>query len=289
MTAGMQQPRNREGGRPAPESDKAVLVHSFVDAFNRLDIDWVVSELDPEVELHEWPTAPDAQTYHGHEGARQAMNSWFESWQWMQVEVLEIVELGGRALITLHQRAKGKGSEVEVEITSFNVYTFKDGRVVRIQLFTEREPALEAAGLSSANIAIVRQLFDTYERKDWEGLVALLHPEVELHEWPEGPDSRVYRGPDGVRSSREAWAEVWESIEAEPYDFVEVGERVFVPLHTTAKGRGSSVQVELDNFAVFTVRDSKLAKIEYFTDRDAALRAAGLSREKSHEEQKEAG
>lgn len=287
MTTAVQQPANGNEGRPTAESDNAALVRRIQDAFNRLDLDWVVSQLDPEIELHEWPTAPDAQTYHGHEGARQALQSWFESWQWMQVEVLDIVENDDRVLVSTHQRAKGKGSEVEVEIRSFNVYTLEGGKVVRIQLFTEREPALEAAGLSSANIAIVRQLFDAYERKDWDGLVALLHPEVELHEWPEGPDSRVYRGADGIRSSREVWADAWESIEAQPYDFIDTGERVLVPLRTTAKGRGSSVEVAMDNFGVFTIRGSKVAKIEYFTDRDDALRAAGLSREKSQEEQQE--
>jgi len=51
-------------------------------------------------------------------------------------------------LVVLDQRAKGKGSEVEVEIRSYNVYAFRDGKVSRIQLYTEREPALEAAGLT---------------------------------------------------------------------------------------------------------------------------------------------
>ncbi len=140
---------NPESVRGA-ESDKAALVRRFADAFNRLDLDLVVSQLDPEVELHEWPTAPGAQTYHGHGGVRQALSSWFESWQWMQIEILDIVEVDDRSLVTAHQRAKGKGSQVEVEIRSFMVYTFKAGKVVRIQLFTEREPALRAAGLSQA-------------------------------------------------------------------------------------------------------------------------------------------
>ena len=48
----------------------------------------------------------------------------------------------------LHQRAKGSSSGIEVEIKSWNVYTFRDGKLTRIQLFLEREPALEAAGLT---------------------------------------------------------------------------------------------------------------------------------------------
>jgi ketosteroid isomerase-like protein len=66
----------------------------------------------------------------------------------MQVEIEDIVEAGDRVLVTLHQRARGRGSAVEVEIDTSNVYTFRDGKVFRIELFTDREPALEAAGLT---------------------------------------------------------------------------------------------------------------------------------------------
>jgi hypothetical protein len=66
----------------------------------------------------------------------------------MHVDVEDIREAGDNALVMLHQRAKGKGSEVEVEIKAFGVYTFDESGVVRIQLFTEREPALAAAGLT---------------------------------------------------------------------------------------------------------------------------------------------
>jgi ketosteroid isomerase-like protein len=130
------------------DSTKAAMVRRFVDAFNRLDIDAVLADADPEIELREWPTAPGAQIYHGVEGVRQALDSWFETWEWMRVEILEVQETDDRVLFTLHQRARGKGSKVEVEIKSFNVYTFRSGKVVRIERFTEPEPALEAAGLT---------------------------------------------------------------------------------------------------------------------------------------------
>jgi ketosteroid isomerase-like protein len=130
------------------ESENVAAVRRFTDAFNRLDIDSLLADADPEIELREWPTAPGAQTYHGVDGVRQALDSWFESWEWMRVEILEVREVDDRVLFTLHQRARGKGSQLEVEIKSFSVYTFRNGKVVRIELFTELEPALEAAGLT---------------------------------------------------------------------------------------------------------------------------------------------
>ena len=129
-------------------SHNVAIIRRWTDAFNRRDFDSVIEDLDPEVELHEWPAAPGARTYRGPEGIRKALDSWFEAWEWMQVEIENIEEAGDRILVTAHQRAKGRGSAVEVEIDTSNVYTFRDGKVIRIQLFTDRDPALEAAGLT---------------------------------------------------------------------------------------------------------------------------------------------
>jgi ketosteroid isomerase-like protein len=126
------------------------IIRRFVEAFNRLDLDSTVGILDPEVELHEWPEAPGARTYHGQDGAREALASWFDVWEWMHVEIEDILEAGDqRMLVTLHQRFKGKGSELEVEAKSFNVFTVSDGKVTRMELFTDRDAALAAAGLTT--------------------------------------------------------------------------------------------------------------------------------------------
>ena len=131
------------------EAENIATVRRYIDEFNRRDFDCLVADADPDVELSEWPDAPGAQTYRGPDGVRQAFDQWFDTWEWMHLEIEDIVEIeGDRVLFTLHQRAKGRGSGIEVEIRSFNVYSFRDGKVTRIQLFTEREPALAAAGLT---------------------------------------------------------------------------------------------------------------------------------------------
>jgi ketosteroid isomerase-like protein len=136
-----------EARRDAGVSAKTVIIYSWTEAFNRGDFEAAIDALDPEVELSEWPTGPGAQTYHGHDGVRQALQSWFEAWEWMHVEIEDILESGDQVLVTSRQHARGRGSAVEVEIRSFNVYTFRDARIIRAQLFTEREPAFEAAGI----------------------------------------------------------------------------------------------------------------------------------------------
>jgi ketosteroid isomerase-like protein len=131
------------------ESENVMTVRRFVDAFNRGEFAETLGDADPEIELHEWPTGPDARVFRGHDGVLAAVRGWFETWEWMRIEIADICDLGDRVYFTLRQRAKGKSSQIEVEITSYNVYTFRDGKVIRLELFTEREPALAAAGLTA--------------------------------------------------------------------------------------------------------------------------------------------
>jgi hypothetical protein len=126
------------------ESAQVVAVRRFVEAFNRRDFDALTADIGPETELHEWPAAPGARSYRGPDGLRAAIEGWFESWEWMQVEIEALEESRDQVLAIFHQRAQGKGSEAEVEIRSYNVWSFANASVARIQLFTEREPALAA-------------------------------------------------------------------------------------------------------------------------------------------------
>jgi ketosteroid isomerase-like protein len=125
------------------ESEQVAAVRRFCDAFNRRDFGAVIADTGPDTVLHEWPLAPGAQSYRAPEGLRQAIDKWFDSWEWMQIEIEELEEAGDRVMATLHQRAQGKGSEAQVEIRSFNVWSFKDGTADEIWLFTDRESALE--------------------------------------------------------------------------------------------------------------------------------------------------
>jgi ketosteroid isomerase-like protein len=51
-------------------------------------------------------------------------------------------------VISLTMRARGTQSEPEPSWSFFQVWTFRDGKVTRIQGFPERKDALEAVGLS---------------------------------------------------------------------------------------------------------------------------------------------
>jgi ketosteroid isomerase-like protein len=135
-----------------------------------------------------------------------------------------------------------------------------------------------------SRVDMVRASFEAYQRGDFDALAEMMHPEIELHDWPEAADPRVYHGIEGILRARDEWGEAWEYMYGEPTGFVEAGDRVFAFIRMTGKGRGSAIEMAMDTFGVYTFRGSKVSRVQYFTDRTAALAAAGLTEEQIRQE-----
>ena len=60
----------------------------------------------------------------------------------------KFVDLGSRVLVLVRFSGRGKGSGAPVtNFVGANLFTFEDGKVVRLVLYSDRDEALEAAGL----------------------------------------------------------------------------------------------------------------------------------------------
>jgi len=62
-------------------------------------------------------------------------------------EPVEFFESGDQLLVFIKTRARPKGSSAEVEFGTGHLWTIRDGTVVSLRIFPEREKALQAAGL----------------------------------------------------------------------------------------------------------------------------------------------
>ena len=64
----------------------------------------------------------------------------------------------------------------------------------------------------SENVAVVRQAFEAYKREDYDALIALADPELEMHGTIGGlTEGTVTRGVDEVRSSLTDDDETWRA------------------------------------------------------------------------------
>jgi ketosteroid isomerase-like protein len=129
--------------------------------------------------------------------------------------------------------------------------------------------------MSQENVEVVRCSYEAYERGDMESALAALDPEVEIYDH-DIPDPGEYRGLDGVLRWQADWETSWQSWRWEAEEFIDAGDRVVAILRVHAKGRGSGADIERLDGAVWTLRDGKGVRLDYYGSRAEAVEAVGL-------------
>jgi ketosteroid isomerase-like protein len=102
---------------------------------------------DPEVE---WVPAPQSllagSSYTGYDGVRRFWTDFLSAWDEYEVEPVEFIDQGDQVAVIMRMTARTK--ELEIDELWSSLSTLRDGKVVRVQGFTNRDGALEAARLS---------------------------------------------------------------------------------------------------------------------------------------------
>lgn len=119
------------------------VVRRAIEAFNRREIalDW----FDPEVEWIEDPRYPGAETFHGPAGVERSVRQWWDAWE-IELDPQEFIDVGDQVVVLGHGHYRGGGSEVPLTAEFASVYDFRDGKIVRAEVFPTRGEALEAVG-----------------------------------------------------------------------------------------------------------------------------------------------
>jgi ketosteroid isomerase-like protein len=132
------------------------IVRKAFDAFNafgrgELTAEDVAEVVDPQIEFdwHDERTMPDLpQHLRGTSEILEFAEQMRSAWAEVTLEPLEFIEApDGRVLTLSRQRSRGRESGVPVVNHVFHLWTIRDGKVRRIELFRHRADALEAAGL----------------------------------------------------------------------------------------------------------------------------------------------
>jgi ketosteroid isomerase-like protein len=123
----------------------------------------------------------------------------------------------------------------------------------------------------SRNVDVVRAALDAFRRGDTETALALVHPEIVSRRIAPLPDPHTYHGPEGVLEMYSDWTADFGEFELNPLEPEQVGERVLMGLHQTARGRVSGVPVEGTYWFLFAVEDGLIAWQDAFATREQAL------------------
>ena len=115
----------------------------IVRRFLVVDVEEALPYADPGIV---WNPIEESPT-EGHDAVRASLARWKGEWHDYKLVAEEFVDRGDRVVVTVRLRGRGRGSGVEVDARFYDVYTLRDGKIVRMDQFTERSDALKAVGL----------------------------------------------------------------------------------------------------------------------------------------------
>ena len=124
------------------------LVREAYDAYNRDGITGILRYLDPEVEWRNAPDSPNAGVFIGHEGVVEWQGMVDTGFKDMYFEPERIDQLPqGQVLVSVRFRFRAPTSDVQVEVPFVHLMTWRDGKVTKFSMFTDRNEALKAVRL----------------------------------------------------------------------------------------------------------------------------------------------
>ena len=103
--------------------------------------------MEPDVELHPLRAQLEGKAYRGHDGVREMLADFDQDWEYVQVDAEEFRDADDEVVVLGRLHGRGRASGVELDVPMGFVWTLRDGKVVRIQSFSEQADALRAAGL----------------------------------------------------------------------------------------------------------------------------------------------
>ena len=113
-------------------------------ATGELGRDWTADFVWDVSNLH-WP---GKQVYEGVDGARTFLREWADSWVDWELAPQSFHDAGDRVVVLLRQRARSKSTGLPVEMSFAQVWTLRDGLRTRMEMYSDPDEALAAAGLA---------------------------------------------------------------------------------------------------------------------------------------------
>jgi ketosteroid isomerase-like protein len=133
--------------------------------------------------------------------------------------------------------------------------------------------------MSQENVEALKSAFDASNRRDIEGLLAVVHPDVEWYPaiaaLLEG-EARMYRGHEGVREWFRDQEEAFAEVHLDYSEFRDFGERVIGIGRLRARGKASGAETESPVAWVVEFKNGKAIHAKAYLEPSEALEAAGL-------------
>ena len=125
------------------------------------------------------------------------------------------------------------------------------------------------------NVEVVRRIYSAWADGDIPGPLELFHDDVEYVNPPGAIEPGTRTGIAEFTRAGEKLLDAWELWHGEAEELKAEGDRVAVLVRYRARGRGSGAEVDGRESALFTFRDGKVVRYEWFHGTADAFEALG--------------
>ena len=122
--------------------------------------------------------------------------------------------------------------------------------------------------VATENEELTKRGFDALGEGGVDAMLEYVHPEFEMTTLPgQAAEPQTYTGHDGLRRWFDTFYEVMDEIAIEPSSYEEIEpNRVLLEFTLRARGQASGIEVKQEARAIATIRDEKLAHLEFLLD-----------------------
>jgi uncharacterized protein len=124
------------------------IVRRIYEAWATGDFRARVDDLDQHVVLVIGSDFPEFGVFVGPEGIREYMHRFLDQWERLTIEAKELRAVGDTVLAHVVQHGRGRTSGIEGDNSYFQLFTFRGGKIVRMESIMDEGAALHAVGLS---------------------------------------------------------------------------------------------------------------------------------------------
>lgn len=93
----------------------------------------------------------EASSATGFTGLRRLWLEWLEPWEAYRTEIDDVIDLGDRVAVLSTDYGRRAGMDLEVPFQGVSIYSFRSGKIARVEFHFDPSTGLDAAGLSAAD------------------------------------------------------------------------------------------------------------------------------------------
>jgi ketosteroid isomerase-like protein len=125
------------------------LVREGYDRFKETGDPLELDEATPDFawDMSKFSGWPEQAVYEGVEGSRAFLADWTAPWEDWQLELEELHDGGDRIVAILRQHARSKLTGMPLDMRFAQLWTFRDGRRARMEMYSDVDQALRDVGL----------------------------------------------------------------------------------------------------------------------------------------------